>query len=208
MLLSSLFLIPLFGVLVILVNKDNGISLTNVKLIALTSLDIQRDNNQIGESSSLNKGKKRALDLEDYSQTREYYTRSKGKQRALDNTTSDNVSIGNVQENPSANPDSQINSTDFEINNTNPNSIKEDDYLENGFFDYHTIYLKILNLIESGEVKKTDVYSKLQFESRSLRKNFYAKIKDLGLTNYNEVCKTRIGYLNKKLISVIVKENT
>jgi|ERR1043165_3983854 NADH-ubiquinone oxidoreductase chain 4 len=37
MLLSSLLLIPLLGVFVILVNKDNGVSLTNVKLIALST---------------------------------------------------------------------------------------------------------------------------------------------------------------------------
>ena len=37
MLLLSLLLIPLFGVLAILVNKDNKVSLTNVKLIGLTA---------------------------------------------------------------------------------------------------------------------------------------------------------------------------
>lgn len=37
MLLSSLLFIPIVGVLVILVNKDNGVSLTNIKLIALTT---------------------------------------------------------------------------------------------------------------------------------------------------------------------------
>ena len=37
MLLLSLLLIPIFGVVAILVNKENGVSLTNVKLIALTT---------------------------------------------------------------------------------------------------------------------------------------------------------------------------
>ena len=37
MLLSLLLLIPLIGVFVILVNKDNGVSLTNIKFIALTT---------------------------------------------------------------------------------------------------------------------------------------------------------------------------
>jgi NADH-ubiquinone oxidoreductase chain 4 len=37
MLLSSLLLIPLLGVFLILINKDNQVSLTNVKLIALTT---------------------------------------------------------------------------------------------------------------------------------------------------------------------------
>jgi NADH-ubiquinone oxidoreductase chain 4 len=37
MLLLSLLLIPIFGVVAILVNKENGISLKNVKLIALTT---------------------------------------------------------------------------------------------------------------------------------------------------------------------------
>jgi len=37
MLLSSLLFIPMIGILAIFVNKDNGISLKNVKLIALTA---------------------------------------------------------------------------------------------------------------------------------------------------------------------------
>jgi hypothetical protein len=37
MLLLSLLLIPIIGVFVILVNKDNGVSLTNIKFIALTA---------------------------------------------------------------------------------------------------------------------------------------------------------------------------
>jgi len=37
MLLSSLLLIPLLGVFVILINKDNEVSVTNIKLIALTT---------------------------------------------------------------------------------------------------------------------------------------------------------------------------
>jgi NADH-ubiquinone oxidoreductase chain 4 len=37
MLLLSLLLIPIFGVVAILVNKENGVSLKNVKLIALTT---------------------------------------------------------------------------------------------------------------------------------------------------------------------------
>jgi NADH-ubiquinone oxidoreductase chain 4 len=35
MLLSSLLLTPILGVLAILINKDRGVSLTNIKLIAL-----------------------------------------------------------------------------------------------------------------------------------------------------------------------------
>jgi len=37
MLLSSLLLIPIIGIFVILVNKDNGVSLINIKFIALTT---------------------------------------------------------------------------------------------------------------------------------------------------------------------------
>ena len=37
MLLLSLLLIPLFGVIAILANKDNQVSVTNVKLIGLTA---------------------------------------------------------------------------------------------------------------------------------------------------------------------------
>jgi NADH-ubiquinone oxidoreductase chain 4 len=37
MLLLSLLLIPIIGMFVILVNKDNGVSLTNIKFIALTA---------------------------------------------------------------------------------------------------------------------------------------------------------------------------
>ena len=37
MLLSSLLIIPILGVLAILVNRDNGVSLTNIKFIALTT---------------------------------------------------------------------------------------------------------------------------------------------------------------------------
>ena len=37
MLLSSLLLIPILGVLAILVNSDNGVSLSNIKLIALST---------------------------------------------------------------------------------------------------------------------------------------------------------------------------
>ena len=35
MLLSSLLLTPILGVLAILINKDNGISLRNIKIVAL-----------------------------------------------------------------------------------------------------------------------------------------------------------------------------
>src|SRR5262245_6797593 len=35
MLLSSLLLIPILGIFVILVNKDNGLSSTNIKFVAL-----------------------------------------------------------------------------------------------------------------------------------------------------------------------------
>ena len=37
MLLSSLLLTPILGVLAIFINKDNGVSLANIKLIALTT---------------------------------------------------------------------------------------------------------------------------------------------------------------------------
>ena len=37
MLLSSLLLIPIIGIFVILINKDNGASLTSLKFIALTT---------------------------------------------------------------------------------------------------------------------------------------------------------------------------
>ena len=37
MLLSSLLLTPIFGVFAIFINRDNGVSLRNIKLIALTT---------------------------------------------------------------------------------------------------------------------------------------------------------------------------
>jgi len=37
MLLSSLLLTPILGVLAILINRDNGVSLRNIKFIALTT---------------------------------------------------------------------------------------------------------------------------------------------------------------------------
>jgi hypothetical protein len=132
-------------------------------------------NIQQGEPSSLNKGKKRAL--EDVEESNLY----KSKRRALHNTTQDN--IGGVKENSTANFEPIIN-----------NIINENNIMDNAL-NYDSIYRKITNLIELREVEEKDAIRKLIFESKELKYQFYKIIKALNLTNYKNVSLTKINNL-------------
>lgn len=57
----------------------------------------------------------------------------------------------------------------------NPNRITSDDF-KTGNFDYMTIYNKICNLIELGEVKIENCINDLKFHPKSLKKDFYDSV--------------------------------
>jgi len=81
---------------------------------------------------------------------------------------------------------------------TNENSIKKDDF-SGEILNYGTIYVKISNLIESGEIKPTDKLCKLIFEPPNLRTNFYKRMDNLGLTNNRKASQSSIEVLQYTL---------
>lgn len=133
------------------------------------------------KSSRVTMSKKRSLEgVEDFNV-------DKRRKTAWDNTTSDNLNIGGLEENSSANFESIEN-----------NTIIENDLMDNAF-NYDSIHCKISNLIELREVDKRDAINKLNFETKELKQKFYIMIKALNLSNYKDVSLTKIQTLLKGL---------
>ena len=86
----------------------------------------------------------------------------------------------------------------IDIPPTNPNNITRVDIYKDSF-DYNIIHSKISNLIKNREIKTQDHINKLLFESESLRNDFYRIIKNLNLTNFKQVHRTKIEPLLKSL---------
>lgn len=146
----------------------------------------ERDIQQVGdvqqeEPSSLNRGKKRTLESVEDSNV------DKRGKTALDSTTLDFLNIGGLEENSTANFESIVN-----------NTIIENDLIDNAF-NYDSIYWKISNLIELRKVDHKDAITKLNFETKELKNNFYIMIKALNLSNYKDVSLTKIQTLLKGL---------
>lgn len=78
------------------------------------------------------------------------------------------------------------------------NRITSDDFA-NDFFDYSTIHGKITNLINNNKINRTDNFSKLVFEPKTLRIPFYRKVEALGLSNYKKTTYTTFNSFLKTL---------
>jgi len=137
------------------------------------------------------KGKKRALSDTEATYDTEKLNTHKKNFFVSDNTTLDNVIIEGVQENSSANLQSKENK-----------AITKNDFF-NQSLNYNSIYAKISNLIESGQIKPTDRLGMLIFEPEDLRKKFYEIIKTLGFTKNTKCSEIRIGTIKNKLESYI-----
>lgn len=93
----------------------------------------------------------------------------------------------------------------IDITITNPNSINKSDISEDSL-NYRSLYIKISNLMKDNNIKDRDRFSKLIFEPESLRKEFYAKIIDLNLSNFKEPRTTRIKYFKDTFVNKIMEK--
>lgn len=86
---------------------------------------------------------------------------------------------------------------------SNPISINKSDFSDE-CLNYFFVHDKFENLIKDNLIGPSDRLSNFIFEPKSLRKEFYANIKALKLTNYNKVSYTRIDNLQDTLENKIV----
>lgn len=137
------------------------------------------------------KGVKRPLD------NTQGHTPNKRPNTRLYNTRSKNISMVSVKENTSANLESAMDYT-----------ITSDDFSYD-FLDSDSIHTKITKGINKGKFTRGDRISKLVFESKSLKIDFYQKIKSLNFRS-PKVSKVRLGSILNALdnyVETTPKEN-